>query len=140
MPALLTSTSTAPKVFSAVAIISAISAGLVMSARRIDRLDAELLLDAGALLLDRGLVAEAVDADVGAFLGEGAGDGEPDAGGGAGDDDAVLPLSMADPLAERERGAGLDSHDIAAEHAAIVAAAQYIRHPLGFTRLRVGCV
>ena len=32
MPALLTSTSTLPNVFSAVAIISAISAGLVMSA------------------------------------------------------------------------------------------------------------
>ena len=32
MPALFTSTSTAPKVFSVVAIIAAISAGLVMSA------------------------------------------------------------------------------------------------------------
>ena len=53
---------------------------------RIDRLDAEILLDAGALLLDRGLVAEAVDHHVGAVLGEGAGDAEADAGGRAGDD------------------------------------------------------
>ena len=41
----------------------------------------------GALLLDRGLVAEAVDGEVAAFAGEGARDGEPDAGGGTGDDD-----------------------------------------------------
>ncbi len=58
---------------------------------RIDRLDAELLLDAGALLLDLGLVAEAVDQDVGAVLGEGAGDAEADARGGAGDD-RVFPF------------------------------------------------
>ena len=61
--------------------------------RRIERLDAELLLDAGALLLDLGRSAEAVDHDVGAVLGERAGDAEPDAGGGAGDD-GVFPLSM----------------------------------------------
>ena len=50
--------------------MAAISAGFVMSARRVERLDAELLLDAGALGLDRGRVAEAVDDDVGALLGE----------------------------------------------------------------------
>ena len=52
---------------------------------RIERLDAEVLLEAGALFLDRGLVAEAVEHDVGAGLGQRAGGGEPDAGSGAGD-------------------------------------------------------
>ena len=37
----------------------------------IDRLDAEILLDAGALGLDRRRVAKAVDHDIGAFGGEG---------------------------------------------------------------------
>ena len=70
MPALFTSMSKEPSVFSAVLIMSAISAGLVMSARRIDRLDAELLFDPGALFLDVGGRAEAVDQDVGAVLGK----------------------------------------------------------------------
>ena len=49
--------------------------------RRIDRLDAEILLDAAALLFDRGVVAEAVDGDIGALLGERAGVSETDARG-----------------------------------------------------------
>ena len=60
--------------------------GLGHVGRRVERLDAEFLLDAGALLLDRGGVAEAVDHDVGAVLGERPGDAEADAGGRAGDD------------------------------------------------------
>ena len=52
---------------------------------RIDCLDAEFLLEPGAFFLDRGSVAEAVDDQIGAVLGHGAGDGQPDAGGGAGD-------------------------------------------------------
>ena len=87
MPALLTSTSTAPNVFSAVAIIVGDFGGLGHVGARVDRLHAELFLDAGALLLDRRLVAEAVDGEVAAFAGEGARDRKPDAGGGAGDDD-----------------------------------------------------
>ena len=59
--------------------------GLGHVGARVDRLDAELLLDAGALLLDGVGRAEAVDQDVGAVLGERAGDAEADAGGGAGD-------------------------------------------------------
>ena len=46
----------------------------------------EILLDAGALLLDRVLVAEAVDHDVGALSGIGPRDGEADAAGRAGDE------------------------------------------------------
>jgi hypothetical protein len=45
----------------------------------VEAFHAEILLDAGALLLDRVLVAEAVDDDIGALLGEGAGIGEADA-------------------------------------------------------------
>src|SRR3984957_2443254 len=45
---------------------------------RIDRFDPEVLLDAGPFGLDRGRVAEAVDHDVGALLGERARDGKPD--------------------------------------------------------------
>ena len=52
----------------------------------VDALDAKLLFDAGALGFDRLGVAETVDHHVGALLGEGAGDGETDAAGGAGDD------------------------------------------------------
>ena len=52
----------------------------------INRLDAKFLFDAAALRLDRGGVAEAVDQDIAAFLGEGAGDGEADARSRAGDD------------------------------------------------------
>ena len=85
MPALLTRTSSAPKSFSVVCDHVGDLGGLGHVGARIERLDAELLLDAGALFLDRGLVAEAVDHDVGAVLGERARDGEPDAGGGTGD-------------------------------------------------------
>ena len=51
-----------------------------------DGLDAELGLDAGARALDLVRLAEAVEDDVGAFLGHGPGDGEADAAGRAGDD------------------------------------------------------
>jgi hypothetical protein len=52
---------------------------------RIERLDPEFGLDAGALLLDRRGLAKAVDDDVGALLGEGPGDGQADAARRAGD-------------------------------------------------------
>src|SRR5215218_9369848 len=54
-----------------------------------DRLDPELRLDGRALLLDVLRLAEAVDQDVGAFLGHGAGDGQADSAGGAGDDGSL---------------------------------------------------
>ena len=52
----------------------------------VERLDLELLLDAAAGLLDFGGVAKAVERDVGAGFSERAGNGEPDAGGRAGND------------------------------------------------------
>jgi hypothetical protein len=55
--------------------------GLGHVGRRICGLDAEILLDAGALFLNSVLVAEAVDGDIGALRGEGAGHGETDARG-----------------------------------------------------------
>ena len=60
MPALLTRMSTLPKVFSARRTIAAISSRLGHVGRRIERLDAEFALDAGALRLDLGRIAEAV--------------------------------------------------------------------------------
>ena len=62
MPALLTRMSSAPNSFSAVRDHGGDLGGLGHVGGRIARLDAELLLDAGALLFDRGRVAEAVDA------------------------------------------------------------------------------
>jgi hypothetical protein len=64
-------------------------------------LDPEVGLDRGALLLDGGGVAEAVDHHIGALLGHGAGDGQADAAGGAGD----------------EGGLGLEGHDEVSDQA-----------------------
>ena len=68
MPALLTRTSSEPKVFSAVRDHVGDFGRLGHVGGRIARLDAEILLDAGAFLFDGGLVAEAIEHDVGAFL------------------------------------------------------------------------
>ena len=51
----------------------------------VESLDPELLLDFGALGLDRRLVAEAVDDDIRALLGEGAGDRQANAARRTGD-------------------------------------------------------
>ena len=53
--------------------------------RVVESLDPELLLDFDALGLDRRLVAEAVDDDIRAFLGERAGDRQPNAARRTGD-------------------------------------------------------
>mgnify|MGYP000846271000 CR=1 FL=1 len=52
----------------------------------VETFDAEILFEAGALLLDRRRIAETVDHDIGAFGGQRAGDGQTDAGGRTGDD------------------------------------------------------
>ena len=59
--------------------------GLGHVGRRIKRLDAEFLFEARALLLDRVLVAETVEHDIGAVGGQRPRGGQPDAGGGTGD-------------------------------------------------------
>ena len=78
---------------------------------RVDRLDAELLLQPGALLLDRGRVAETIDGDVRALLGEGARDREPDARCGTGDDDG---FAFEHEMTFRERTDALISDIVAA--------------------------
>ena len=85
MPALLTRMSSLPNSFSVVGDHGGDLAGLRHVGAGIARLDAELLLQAAALLLDRARLAEAVEHHVGAGFGQRAGDGEPDPGGGAGD-------------------------------------------------------
>ena len=85
MPALLTRMSTRPSCLLRVGDHGGDLGALGHVGAGVDRLDAEILFDAAALLLDRRGVAEAVDDDVGAFLGEGAGDGQADAAGRAGD-------------------------------------------------------
>ena len=70
MPALLTSTSREPNVLRRCTHHLGDLGRLGHVGGRIERLDAEFLLDAAALLFDRGLVAEAVDGDVGALGGE----------------------------------------------------------------------
>ena len=86
MPALLTRMSTEPNASSASATMPAISSGFVMSAGEWTAPHPELALDPGALPLDRRRLAEAVEDDVRALLGQRAGDGEADAAGGAGDE------------------------------------------------------
>ena len=85
MPALFTRMSTAPKAFSASAIMAAISAGLVMSAAENSTLTPNSLLQPGTefFCLVRG--QDAVDDEICAFLGESAGIGQADAGGRSGD-------------------------------------------------------
>ena len=56
----------------------------------VESLDAELFFDFGPLRLDRRRIAHAIDDDIGAFLGQRAGDGEPDAAGRAGDEGVAL--------------------------------------------------
>src|SRR5262245_28554118 len=58
--------------------------GLAHVGCRVERLDAEILLDAASLLFDRGLITEAIDGDVRAFAGQRAGNGQADARGRAG--------------------------------------------------------
>ncbi len=86
MPALLTNMSTLPNCFCASAIMAAISGPLAHIGAGIDRLDPEILFDAAALLFDRVLVAKAIDHDMGAVAGKGAGKGQADARGRAGDE------------------------------------------------------
>ena len=86
MPALLTRMSTAPNASCASRDHGGDLVGLCHVGGRIDRLDAELALDPGALRLDLVRLAEAVDHDVRALLGEGPRDGEADAARRAGHD------------------------------------------------------
>ena len=108
MPALLTRMSTRPSSPSASPIRPLAGVGGKQIGVAVDGLDAELLLDRGAGLFDLVPVAEAVDDDVGARRGEGAGDAEADAAGGAGDD--------RHPPGERGRGVqlfqNLHIHDV----------------------------
>jgi len=77
--------------------------GLRHVGRRVDRLHAEFLFDAGAFLLDLGGGAESVDQHIGAVLGEGAGNTQPDARRGAGDD-CVFPFKHLRSLVKWWRG------------------------------------
>ena len=96
MPALLTSISTDPKVFSWHRRPWRRSRRLAHVGAGIDRLDPEILFDAAALFFDRVLVAKAVDGDVGAVRRQGARDGQADARGRTGDQ-GDFPLSMTTP-------------------------------------------
>jgi hypothetical protein len=71
---------------------------------RVEHLDAELGLDPGAQLFDLAGLAETVEHDAGAGLGEGARDAEPDPRGGPGDD-CVFSLKHLESLVNY-RGAG----------------------------------
>ena len=80
MPALLTRMSSEPS-FSSRLDHRRDLGGLGHVGAVVERPDAEVLLDAGALGLDRGGLAHAVEDDIGAVLGERARDREPDAAG-----------------------------------------------------------
>ncbi len=78
-----------------------------------DRPDLELGFDAGAFALDVLGCPEAVDQDVGALLGQGPGDGQADAAGGAGDDGRA---GLQDHAVLRAASGG----DVAAPRAALL--------------------
>ena len=90
MPALLTRMSTAPNSASAMAIMPAISAGLVMSAGENSTFTPNSAGQPGAQRLGLGRRQDAVDDEVGALGGERAGIGQADAGGRAGDGGAAI--------------------------------------------------
>ena len=88
-------------------IIAAIFVGLGHVGAVVERLDAEFASRCRRARSRWPRVAEAVDHDVGAFLGEGAGDGEADAAGGAGDDGVMVwRATCGDPPREMPSGAG----------------------------------
>ena len=86
MPALLTMMSTLPNSARGQVGHRADLLGLAHVGVRVAHLDAVLALQFGASELDLVGVAEAVEQDVGALLGQAAGDAEADAAGRSGDD------------------------------------------------------
>ena len=86
MPALLTTMSTLPKVFSAFCTMPATASPLAHVGAVIDDLDLVLVGELAANFLDLLGIAEAVEHDVGAGLRERLGDAEADAARRAGDD------------------------------------------------------